>query len=272
MSLGTIHRVVRPVAVEGAATVDRAVVPDVVATDGLRDVAILRVPGIVNAPSLALARGQGGGTSIATLGFDAATSSENPDRHERLPVMRTGIIGPLDGSLGRDLTLITTDVMTVHTGGPVVDANGRVRAFLLMARAAGGGAIVPADQILRVLDRADAHGYEGRTQSLWRRALARAGKFDLTGARADLRRVLDRYPAHGLARYELDEVDRLGDATLSLVGVRWFRGGLLAAGFTALLIAALTGGLLWKALTRDPGVRGPRDRTAPFDHETGGGD
>ncbi|MGB1526874.1 MAG: hypothetical protein ACPG9N_04805, partial [Miltoncostaeaceae bacterium] len=145
--------------------------------------------------------------------------------------------------------------------------NGRVRGIVLIKRAAGGGAMAPTEQLLRVLGRANVRGWEGRTQLTYREALDRLSRFDLDGARADLRRTLASYPGHGFAGYEIARIGDLREARLALAGEPWYRGGLVAAGITALLIAAVLAVLLWKAVNRAPGVLGPRDRKAPFDQD-----
>ncbi len=109
--------------------------------------------------------------------------------------------------------------------------------------------------------------WEGRTQGYFRRAIADARAYDLGGARAQLRKVLASYPGHGLAGYELQQMDDLATARVALDGEPRYRGGLLVIGITAIVVAGLLAVLLWKAVNRMPGVLGPRDRKAPFDQD-----
>lgn len=266
-----VVRVVRPVAAGTAAKVDRGVAPAVIETDEMRDIALLRVPNLVNAPSLRLDSAIDSGTPIATLGFGDEDPFAEPQRGALVPAVRLGVTdrtGKTDTDPPRTLTIITNEVQKGDSGGPAVDENGRVRGVVLIKRAAGGGAMAPTDEIHWVLDRAGVRPWEGRTQVAWREALDRAERFDLAGARTDLRRTLASYPAHGLAGYEIARVAELGSARLALAGEPWYRSGLVAAGLTALVIAGVLGVLLWKAVNRSPGVLGPRDRKAPFDQES----
>jgi len=266
-----VERVVRPVAAGEAAKVNRGVAPRVIETDEMRDIAVLRVPNIDNAPSLRLDPAIDSGTPIATLGFGDADPFAEPQHGALVPAVRLGTTertGKTDTDPPRTLTIITNEVQKGDSGGPAVDEEGRVRGVVLIKRAAGGGAMAPTDEIFWVLDRAGVRPWEGRTQLVWREALGRAERFDLPGARADLRRTLASYPAHGLAAYEIERVAELSDARLALAGEPWYRSGLVAAGITALIIAGVLAALLWKAVNRSPGVLGPRDRKAPFDQES----
>jgi len=271
VGLAPVQRVVRASAAGPAARTNRGAAPQVIETDELRDIAVIRVPNITDTPSIGLDRGLDPGTPVATLGFGDEDPFAEPQRGALVPAVRFGVIGETgetEKNPLRSLTLISNEVQKGDSGGPAVDHNGRARGVVLIRRAAGGGAMAPTDEILRVLDRADIRGWEGRTQALYRDAIDRVTRFDLAGARADFRRTLASYPAHGLAAYEIAQLDQLKRARLSLAGEPWYRGGLVAAGITALVIALILAGLLWKAVNRSPGVLGPRDRKAPFDKET----
>lgn len=271
VGLTPLETIVRPVAAGAAAKVNRAAAPEIVETDNLRDIAVLRVPNLQDAPALGLDRGVASGTPIATLGFGSEDPFAGEQRGALIPAVRTGVItrtGPREDEPLRILSFITNEVERGDSGGPAIDANGRVRGVVLIKRRAGGGAMAPTDELLRVLDRANVRGWEGRTQGLYREALARASRFDLAGARTDLRRTLASYPAHGLAAYEIARMDDLEQARLALAGEPWYRGGLWAAAISALVVAGVLAALLWKAVNRSPGVLGPRDRKAPFDQDT----
>ena len=269
--LTPINLVMRPTAAGAAAKVDRGVTPRIVEVDQMRDIAVVKVPGVINTPSIRLDRGLDRGTPIATLGFGAEDPFAQPQRADLVPAVRLGVIGETgeyeDNPL-RIITLISNEVQKGDSGGPAVDERGRVRGIVLLKRGEGGGGMAPTEQILRVLDRANVRGWEGRTQLLYREALGRVAQFDLKGATTDLRRTLASYPAHGLAAYEIQRVRGLERARLALAGEPWYRGGLVAAGLSALLIAGILAVLLWKAVNRSPGVLGPRDRKAPFDQDS----
>lgn len=270
VGLAPVQRVVRASAAGPAARTNRGASPEVIETDELRDIAVIRVPNVTDTPSIGLDRGIDPGTPVATLGFGSDDPFAAPQRGALVPAVRFGVIGETGGMEKnplRILTLISNDIQKGDSGGPAVDRQGRARGVVLIKRAAGGGAMAPTDEILRVLDRANIRGWEGRTQSLYRDAVDRVTRFDLAGARADFRRTLASYPAHGLAAYEIAQLDDLQRARLSLAGEPWYRGGLVAAGITALVIALILAVLLWKAVNRSPGVLGPRDRKAPFDQE-----
>lgn len=271
VGLQPVERIVRPTAAGEAAKANRGVAPTVVETDEMRDIAVLKVPNLVNAPSLGLDRGVDSGTPIATLGFGDDDPFAEPQRGALVPAVRLGVMertGELENNPLRIMTFISNEVQRGDSGGPAIDRNGRVRGVVLIKRAAGGGAMAPTDELLRVLDRANVRGWEGRTQYTYREALERVSRFDLEGAKTDLRRTLASYPAHGLAAYEIERLDDLKSARLAIAGEPWYRGGLVAAGITALLVAGVLAVLLWKAVNRSPGVLGPRDRKAPFDRET----
>jgi hypothetical protein len=269
--IGAINLVMRPTAAGAASKEDRGITPRIVEVDEMRDIAVVKVPGVSNTPSIGLDRGLDRGTPIGTLGFGAEDPFAQPQRGALVPAVRLGVIGETgeyqDNPL-RIMTLISNDVQKGDSGGPAVDERGRVRGIVLIKRADGGGAMAPTEQIVRVLDRANVRAWEGRTQFLYRGALDRVARFDLKGAGADLRRTLASYPSHGLAAYELQRVRALESARLALAGEPWYRGGLVAAGLSALVIAGILAVLLWKAVNRSPGVLGPRDRKAPFDQET----
>ncbi len=270
VGLRPLERVMRPAAAGPGAAHDSAVSPRVVSTDTVRDLVVLRVPGLADAPSLAMDRGKDVGTPVASLGFGSSDPFAEPQHGALVPSVRTGTIaetGRIDTQPTRSLTIISNPIQMGDSGGPVVDANGRVRGLLLVKARAGGGAMAPTDELLRVLAQTGVQPWEGRTQVLYRGALARMQRFDISGARDQLHRTLKSDPTHGLAAYELGQVAELATARLALAGEPRYRVGLLVIGVTGLGLAGLLAVLLWKAVNRRPGVLGPRDRTAPFDQD-----
>ncbi len=270
VGLMQLERVVRRAAAGPGAARNNGASVRLVATDRARDIAIIRVPSVADASSIGLDRGADVGTPVASLGFGSTDPFAAPQHGALVPSVRTGVIGETghpDKQPTRYLTLITNPIQMGDSGGPVVDANGHARGVVLIKRKAGGGAMAPTDEILRVLDGAGVRPWEGRTQTAYRAALARVQRFDLDGAKADFRRTLASDPSHGLAAYEIQQVDALRTAQVALAGEPRAQGGLLVIGVTALLVAGLLAVLLWKAVNRMPGVLGPRDRKAPFDQD-----
>ena len=270
VGLQPLERVVRASAAGPGVAHDTAASPRVVATDALRDLAVVRVPNIADAPSIALDRGEDAGTPVANLGFGSSDPFAEPQHGALVPSVRTGTIVETwhpEKQPTRYLTIITNPIQLGDSGGPVVDENGRARGLVLIKKKAGGGAMAPTDELFRVLDEAGVRPWEGRTQTLYRSAIAKLQRYDLAGARADFRRTLASDPSHGLAGYELQQADALATARVALAGEPRYRGGLLVIGVTALVVAGLLAILLWKAVNRMPGVLGPRDRKAPFDQD-----
>ena len=270
VGLQPLERVVRASAAGPGVAHDTSASPRVVATDALRDLVVLRVPNIVDAPSIALDRGEDVGTPVANLGFGSSDPFAAPQHGALVPSVRTGTIaetGHPEKQPTRYLTIITNPIQLGDSGGPVVDERGRARGLVLIKRKVGGGAMAPTDELLRVLDEAGVRPWEGRTQTLYRAAIAKLQRYDLAGARADFRRTLASDPNHGLAGYELQQADALATARVALAGEPRYRSSLLVIGITALLVAGLLAVLLWKAVNRFPGVLGPRDRKAPFDQD-----
>lgn len=269
VGLRPLERVVRPMATGAVASRGRAMSPRIVTTDWLRDIVVLRVPNVHDIPSLGLDRGMDVGTPIATLGFGSENPFADPQHGSLVPAVHTGLIGqtgPLEKTPARLLTLISNEVQHGDSGSPAVDERGRVRGVVLVRRRGGGGAMAPTEELIHVLDSVGIRAWEGRTQTLYRSALASMSRYDLAGARRDLGRTLASYPDHGLAAYERGRVDQLAKARVSLAGEPWRRGGFTVAGISALIIAIILGVLLWKAVIRNPAVLGPRDRT-PYDRE-----
>ncbi len=270
VGLQPLERVVRASAAGPGVVHDTAASPRVVATDALRDLAVVRVPNIADAPSIALDRGEDAGTPVANLGFGSSDPFAEPQHGALVPSVRTGTIvetGHPEKQPTRYLTIITNPIQLGDSGGPVVDEAGRARGLVLIKKKAGGGAMAPTDELFRVLDEAGVRPWEGRTQTLYRSAIAKLQRYDIAGARADFRRTLASDPSHGLAGYELQQADALATARVALAGEPRYRGGLLVIGVTALVVAGLLAILLWKAVNRMPGVLGPRDRKAPFDQD-----
>ena len=92
VGLQPLERVVRASAAGPGVAHDTAASPRVVATDALRDLAVVRVPNIADAPSIALDRGEDAGTPVANLGFGSSDPFAEPQHGALVPSVRTGTI------------------------------------------------------------------------------------------------------------------------------------------------------------------------------------
>jgi S1-C subfamily serine protease len=126
---------------------------ETVAFDSRNDIAVLRVPGLPARP-LPLAEPVFG-TSVAISGypldgpFDAVPGRIGTTRK----VISEDAYG--DGPVTRTVTSLSGDVHHGNSGGPAIDASGRVRATVFAARVNGsGGYGVPASIVRRELDAA----------------------------------------------------------------------------------------------------------------------
>jgi S1-C subfamily serine protease len=125
------------------------------------DIAILRVPGLAARP-LALAETSPTGTSAAILGYpeDGPFAAEPARLGQTLDVNTADAYG--NGPVQRSVTQFLGRVRPGNSGGPLVDASGRVLATVFAAISgapgAGGGFAVP-DALLRAqLQAAEARG------------------------------------------------------------------------------------------------------------------
>ena len=124
----------------------------VVAFDPKNDIAVLRVPGLVGEP-LQTVEPQPG-TAGALLGYP-----------ENGPLTATAVrIGRTLGLFAKDaygrypvsrrVTLVRGSIRSGNSGGPVVDARGRVLTMAFAERSEGGGGYgVPNEAVARMLDR-----------------------------------------------------------------------------------------------------------------------
>lgn len=123
--------------------------------DSRNDVAVLRVPGLDAAP-LAMAP-PSPGASVAVLGFpESGPFTITAGRIGRtLVVLARDAYG--DGPVARTITSIRARVRHGHSGGPAVDASGRVRSTIFASRPGGDvGYGVPSTVVRRALAR--SHG------------------------------------------------------------------------------------------------------------------
>ena len=126
-----------------------------VAYDPRNDVAVLRVDGL-GAPALPIVASPSSGTGGAILGFPL--NGPYDVRAARIGATRT--VRSDDaygrGPLNRSMTLIRGRIRSGNSGGPVVDARGRVLTTVFAATVGGqtrGGYGVPNDLVRRALGR-----------------------------------------------------------------------------------------------------------------------
>jgi len=117
---------------------------EAVAFDPRNDVAVLRVPGL-QAPALTLAGSPRAGVSAAILGFPR--NGPYDERAGRLGQTREAVTQDANGRgpVRRSLTSLRGAVRSGNSGGPMVDARGRVLTTIFAATTSGprGGYGVP---------------------------------------------------------------------------------------------------------------------------------
>jgi hypothetical protein len=240
VGVSVVSRTVRRASADPRSAQARTFTPRVVATDSLRDLALLSIPAR-DAPSLVLDDAREPGTPVVALGFGRDDAFGRQPRPELSPALRKGRLGEsgrLEGAPQRLLTRITADVRRGDSGGPVVDDRGRVRGVVSLLVRGGGGAIEPTTEVTRLLAQAGVRNAEGRTQALFARAMQRLWALDLDGAIVGLRATESSFRDHPLAAYERQRVERLSASEFRLQGAERHVGLFLALGVTAALVAA----------------------------------
>jgi S1-C subfamily serine protease len=138
---------------------------EVLRFDSRDDVAVLRVPGL-RAPSLAMTGGAAPGTPAAILGYplDGAFNVQ-PAR-----LGQTSVVSTEDaygqGHVLRTITALRGRIQPGNSGGPLVNAHGRVLATIFAALTGTdhpGGFAVPNSVVRSQLGKALAHGRPVRT-------------------------------------------------------------------------------------------------------------
>lgn len=125
--------------------------------DARNDLAILRVPGIDGVPALALNEGARSGTGGAILGYPQnGPFDARPARVGQTTTVRTqDAYG--NGPVARRITSLRGLVRSGNSGGPVVDASGRVLTTVFAATIEDGGRHgfgVPDSTVRQALQRA----------------------------------------------------------------------------------------------------------------------
>lgn len=222
-------------------------------TSGRADLSLLRIaaPG---APAAPLEDTVTLGTPIATIGYGRVNAWDDPARPSGRPAVRRGRIertGLLRGPTRR-ATVVTTDVQRGDSGGPAVDGAGRVRGIVVL-RGEGGGIMEQTGAVRALLAAEGIEPGEGRTGTLFRRALIRLWALDVRGAERDLAQVRAAFPGHTLAQTEALRAADLASAGYDLAADNRRRDLLLAIGAVAILLALLcVARLAWLRMVARP--------------------
>jgi hypothetical protein len=213
-----------------------------------RDLALLRVDDSARAPALVLADGHSIGTPVVVLGYGSEGVSDPPGGGvpplvaRRGEVRRTGFARTCPR---QTLVTVTADIQRGDSGGPVVDATGRVLGLVsLKSRTGAGGSFVPTSELRRLLRRAGVPNEPGPAAVAFAAGMRALWSLDLPAARRGLERARAVFPAHPLARDELARVDRLEAAEFQLTSDASRRGTFAAiAVVSAVAAAACAAGL-----------------------------
>ncbi|HWH14593.1 MAG TPA: serine protease, partial [Miltoncostaeaceae bacterium] len=224
------------------------------------DLALLRIParGI---PALTLDDATTVETPIVTVGFGSSDPFGDTAESAPVPTVRRGELGPrvVVESLPEPLlTFITAPVENGDSGGPAVDAEGRVRGVVRLehtVRETGqrGGIIEQASRVRLLMDRLDVTNRPGPAAAAFRRGMEHLWGLEAARAEEDFARTLDAAPSHALAARARVRAEELQAARFRLAGAGWTRGLLLGAALVSALASAACLGLLAGA-PRRPGA------------------
>ena len=217
------------------------------------DLALVRI-GARMAPALELDEAASSGTPIVTIGFgrgstlDAARPGPLEPAIRRGAIRRTGLLGPKDDPTAqRQAIVISAPVERGDSGGPVVDAAGRLRGIVTIKSESGGIAEL-ATEVRQLLEENGLAPSAGPAADAFRGAMQALWGLDLPAAESGFDATLAAFPRHTLAARERTRAEELQESSFALRGGHRLRGGLLAVGIIA-LVAALACGL---ALLRPP--------------------
>lgn len=212
------------------------------------------------APALALNEAATIGTPVVTIGFGRGSSLDGPRRGDLEPEIRRGRLGRTgtlenDGGPQREATVIAVPVEPGDSGGPVVDAEGRVRGVVILRDDAGGVA-ERATEVRQLLEGIGVTPGEGAAAVRFREAMEAFWRFDFSAAQRGFAGTLAAFGGHTLAGAERTRAHELAAGDYRLEGVRRRQGSLFGLGVVAavgaLICAIALGRLL---LGRDGGRR-----------------
>jgi hypothetical protein len=215
------------------------------ATDADLSLVRIRAPG---APALPLEDVVTLGTPVVTIGFGRNDAWDESERPRLRPAVRRGSLDRtgLLSDPERAGTVVTTDVRAGDSGGPAVDGDGRVRGIVVL-RGEGGGIMEQVGPVRRLLEGAGVTPAEGRTGTLYRRALRRLWTLDVAGAERDLAGVRRAFPDHTLAQAQALRAAGLAGGAYEITGAPRRRSlaiGIAALAFVIALACALRLGWL----------------------------
>jgi hypothetical protein len=197
------------------------------------------------APALELDESGSIGTPVVSIGFGRDSAFTAPPRGVVEPAVRRGELGRTgrldDGPVTRPVLVVTTPVQPGDSGGPVVDAHGRVRGIVFQ-RTPTGGYAERATEVRQLLEGAGVTPGSGRTGELFRDAMQDFWRLDLDDAQRGFAATLAAFPEHSLARREAARARELAAADFRLegsdrIGAFWVALALSAA------VAALACGI-----------------------------
>ncbi|MFN8121090.1 MAG: serine protease [Thermoleophilia bacterium] len=219
------------------------------------DLVLLRIPAH-GVPALDLDESMTTGTPVSTIGFGTRDPFAVTGTGPAIPRIRPGTLGAtgrVPTVPGQRFTVVTAAVEQGDSGGPAVDAAGRVHGVVRW-RYQGQGVLVRAVRVRKLLERAGVTTAPGPSAAAFRSGLERLWQADLRGAAGDLRAAREAYPDHALAGAELTRVDRLEADGPAVRSRGWGRdlGLALASAFLLGAVACLAGAFP-RRLRRIPG-------------------
>jgi hypothetical protein len=165
-------------------------------------------------------------------------------------IRRTGTLAP-DTAMERSAIVISADVQSGDSGGPVVDAAGAVRGIVIQRGEAGGGIAETSTEVRQLLEQAGVTPGEGPAAEAFRGAMAALWALDLDAAEAGFGRTLRVDPAHALAERERTRTRELATSAFTLRAEDRREGILVAVAVLAIAAAAACAlALAWPSLTR----------------------
>jgi S1-C subfamily serine protease len=226
-------------------------------SDDVRDLTLFKLADARGAPALPLDEAETVGTPIVAVGFGRARSVE-PGAGELVPAIRRGEIarnGYTKEFPEGLFTLVTAPIQTGDSGGPVIDAQGKVHGVVRWL-ATKGGIIERSSSVRQILAEADLTSAEGASGALFRRGMNEFWALELPAAQRTLAAAAAAFPSHTLASRQADRAAALQASPFSLRRTGGSQDRLFAlATLFGLLAAGCIAGLVRKP-ARLPLARG----------------
>ena len=205
------------------------------------DLVMLKIDG-TGTPALSLDTSMTVGTPVATIGFGSQMPTTTLNLPP-IPTVRVGVLGrtgTVADEPGSRYTVVSTRVETGDSGGPAVDADGRVHGVVRWLSRRDGGYLIRASRVdaltRRVLGRDP--GPPGPAQSDFRRGMRLAWSGHMDAAMAALDAAERRDPGHTLAGPVLERLTRMRAAGLHATSPDWRRSLWFAVSALSALAAA----------------------------------